>query len=39
VEANSTGGHGSRRVVAPCDDDDDDSDVDVDSILLGYDCV
>jgi hypothetical protein len=23
VEANSTGGHGSRRAVAPSDDDDD----------------
>jgi hypothetical protein len=25
VEANSTGGQGSRRAVAPSDDDDDDS--------------
>jgi hypothetical protein len=24
VEANSTGGQGSRRAVAPSDDDDDD---------------
>jgi hypothetical protein len=26
VEANSTGGQGSRRAVAPSDDDDDDDD-------------
>jgi hypothetical protein len=26
VEANSTGGEGSRRAVAPSDDDDDDDD-------------
>jgi hypothetical protein len=26
VEANSTGGQGSRRAVAPNDDDDDDDD-------------
>jgi hypothetical protein len=26
VEANSTGGQGSRRAVAPSDDDDDDND-------------
>jgi hypothetical protein len=26
VEANSTGGQGSRRAVAPIDDDDDDDD-------------
>jgi hypothetical protein len=26
VEANSTGGQGSRRAVAPRDDDDDDDD-------------
>jgi hypothetical protein len=25
VEANSTGGQGSRRAVAPSDDDDDDT--------------
>jgi hypothetical protein len=29
VEANSTGGQGSRRAVAPSDDDDDDDDNDV----------
>jgi hypothetical protein len=28
VEANSTGGQGSRRAVAPSDDDDDDDDND-----------
>jgi hypothetical protein len=28
VEANSTGGQGSRRAVAPSDDDDDDDDDD-----------
>jgi hypothetical protein len=28
VEANSTGGQGSRRTVAPSDDDDDDDDDD-----------
>jgi hypothetical protein len=28
VEANSTGGQGSRRAVAPNDDDDDDDDDD-----------
>jgi hypothetical protein len=27
VEANSTGGQGSRRALAPSDDDDDDDDV------------
>ena len=27
MEANSTGGHGSRRAVAPIDDDDDDDDI------------
>jgi hypothetical protein len=27
VETNSTGGHGSRRAVAPSDDDDDDDDI------------
>jgi hypothetical protein len=27
VEANSTGGQGSRRAVAPSDDDDDDDDL------------
>jgi hypothetical protein len=27
VEANSTGGQGSRRAVAPNDDDDDDDDL------------
>jgi hypothetical protein len=27
VEANSIGGQGSRRTVAPSDDDDDDDDV------------
>jgi hypothetical protein len=27
VEANSTGGQGSRRAVAPSDDDDDDDEV------------
>jgi hypothetical protein len=26
-EANSTGGQGSRRAVAPSDDDDDDDDL------------
>ena len=26
MEANSTGGQGSRRAVAPSDDDDDDDD-------------
>ena len=26
MEANSTGGQGSRRAVAPSDDDDDDND-------------
>jgi hypothetical protein len=30
VEANSTGGQGSRRAVAPSDDDDDDDDYDDD---------
>jgi hypothetical protein len=29
VEANSTGGQGSRRAVAPSDDDDDDDDDDL----------
>jgi hypothetical protein len=28
VEANSTGGQGSRRAVAPSDDEDDDDDDD-----------
>jgi hypothetical protein len=28
VEANSTGGQGSRKAVAPSDDDDDDDDDD-----------
>ena len=27
MEANSTGGQGSRRAVAPSDDDDDDDDI------------
>jgi hypothetical protein len=27
VEANSTGGQGSRRAVAPSNDDDDDDDM------------
>jgi hypothetical protein len=27
VEANSTGGQGSRRAVAPSDDDDEEQDV------------
>jgi hypothetical protein len=27
VEANSTGGQGSLRAVAPSDDDDDDDDI------------
>ena len=27
MEANSTGGQGSRRAVAPSDDDDDDNDL------------
>jgi hypothetical protein len=30
VEANSTGGQGSRRAVEPSDDDDDDYDYDDD---------
>ena len=33
MEANSTGGQGSRRAVAPSDDDDDDDD-DVAQIIL-----
>jgi hypothetical protein len=28
VEANSTGGRGSRRAVAPSDEDEDDDDYD-----------
>jgi hypothetical protein len=36
VEANSTGGQGSRRAVAPSDDDDnDDDDDDVSNLYLG----
>jgi hypothetical protein len=27
VEANSTGGQGSRKAVVPSDDDDDDDDI------------
>jgi hypothetical protein len=34
VEANSTGGQGSRRAVAPSDDDDDDDDDNDDDIRL-----
>jgi hypothetical protein len=33
VEANSTGGQGSRRAVAPNDDDDDDDDDDIQNCI------
>jgi hypothetical protein len=36
VEANSTGGQGSRRAVAPTDDDDDDDD---DKSFNGQNCT
>jgi hypothetical protein len=42
VEANSTGGQGSLRAVAPSDDDDDDGyddDVQGGSNMTGTDCV
>ena len=34
MEANSTGGQGSRRAVAPSDDDDDDDDDNDESPLV-----
>jgi hypothetical protein len=35
VEANSTGGQGSRRAVAPSGDDDDDNDDQLTNVEIG----